>query len=328
MRFRDRFARRVIFWRMLLSDKMDYLPRYLAAVLLLLLLFFQACKKEEVLPPNPYDGVDYSTDDPDVFQSDPNSIVGIYESILRVKCATPGCHDGHFEPDYRSIQSSWSTLVYHQVVKNTADSAYSYRVVPGDTGQSMLWKRLTTGNAQLQQMPATGSVLSPGELTQIRTWIENGARDMFGNLPLLPNNEPTIVAYLAYDQAFSVRFDEADNRLDSLFYNPFKIPHNTTMNLVFLVEDDSTAIPNMQVNQLRLSLDKDDFAGAQTVNAFYFNAAGGIWVAPVNSGNFAVGDTVYFRYRINDGDQTFNTEFPRDDQPDPYKTYASFFVTP
>ena len=151
---------------------------------------------------------------------------------------------------------------------------------------------------------------------------------MFGNLPLLPNNEPTIVAYLAYDQAFSVRFDEANNRLDSLFYNPFKIPHNTTMNLVFLVEDDSTAIPDMQVNQLRLSLDKDDFAGAQTVNAFYFNAAGGIWVAPVNSGNFAVGDTVYFRYQINDGDQTFNTEFPRDDQPDPYKTYASFFVTP
>lgn len=297
-------------------------------VLLALVVGLGACDREEVLPPNPYDGIDYGSEDPDTYQSDPNSIVGIYENILSVKCANPGCHDGHFEPDYRSIQSSWSTLVYHQIVKNTADSAYTFRVIPGDTGASMLWKRISTGNAQLQQMPATGQTLTPGEFDNIRTWIENGARDMFGNLPILPNNEPTILAYVAYNPSFTIRYDETPNRLDSIFYNPFKVPANTDISLVWLVNDDSTAIPDMQFNRMRLSLDPDDFSNAQDVNAFYFNIAGGVWIAPINTGSWNVGETVYFRYYINDGDQSFNTEFPRDDQPDPYKTFASFYITP
>ena len=96
---------------------------------------------------------------------------------------------------------------------------------------------------------------------------------------------------------------------------------------MFFEEDDSTETANMQVNQLRMSFDLNDYSNAISVNAYYF-AQAEAWVVPVNTGNFSGGDTVYFRYYVNDGDQTFNTEFPREDQPDPYKTYAAFYVLP
>lgn len=294
---------------------------------LLILVVFASCKKDPVLPPNPYDGVDYTTNIPDPYNPDPNTIVGIYNNILRVKCANPGCHDGHFEPDFRTIQSSWSTLVYHDIVKNTADSAYALRVVPGDTGASMLWRRITRGDAALQQMPATGQVVTATELSNIRTWIEDGARDMFGDLPVAPNGEPQILGYIATNTGLTIRYDEANNRLDSVFYNPFKIPTNTSFFVAYFVEDDSTAVGDLQVNQLRMSLDMNDFSGSTNLNALYF-ANLNAWVTTVNSGSFAVGDTVFMRYYVNDGDHAFNTEFPREDQPEPYKTYSSFYITP
>lgn len=303
--------------------------RYLLPALAFGLLVFASCKKDDPLPPNPYDDVDYTEPGDGPYIPDPNSIVGIYENILRVKCANPGCHDGHFEPDFRSVQSAWSTLAFHRIVKNTADSAYSYRVVPGDTANSILWRRITRGDAQLQQMPATGNYVTATERQQIMTWIMGGAKDMFGNAPRLPNSEPTILGFLAYNSSFTVQLDVTENRLDSIPYSPFKVPDNTSFNMVFLIEDDSTATPNLLVNQLKLSLQPDNFTGATTSNAFNVTLGGyNVWVAPVNTTAYTPGDTVFMRYYVNDGDHAFNTEFPRTDLPFPYKTYASFFVLP
>lgn len=300
---------------------------------ILLLLGFclvvSACKKEEVPPPNPYDNVDYGSGEGSAYVPDPESIVGLYENVFRVKCANPGCHDGHFEPDFRSIQSSWSTLVYHDVVKNTSDSAYTFRVWPGDVSESMLWYRVTDGDAQLQQMPATGQYLTATEQANLRAWIEDGARDMFGNLPVLPNNEPQVQGFVATTLDFLTRYDETENRLDSIFYNPFKIPSGTSFNVVYIVEDDSTAISDLQVNQVKFSLDMNDFSSSTSVNANFISlGALNIWVATVNTAAYSVGDTVFMRYYVNDGDHSFNTEFPREDQVDPYKTYSSFYITP
>lgn len=301
----------------------------LAHAAALLLLVAVGCKKDDPLPHNPYDDVDDGTGNPSAYTPDPNGITGIYENILRKKCNLPGCHDGHFEPDFRSIQSAWSTVVYHRVVKNTADTAYAYRVMPYDTGASMLWRRLTRGDAQLQQMPATGQYLTATELAHVRNWIMTGAKDMFGNYPILPNNEPTILGYVAFNQTFTTQLDVTTNRLDSVPYHPFKVDQNTTFNVVMLVEDDSTAVNQLQVNQLKLSLNMDNFAGATTVNAYFLSITGfNVWVCSVNSGNFTPGSTVYMRYYVNDGDHSQNTEFPRDDMNDAYKTYAAFYVKP
>ena len=295
----------------------------------LVVLFWFGCNTASDPPPNPYDNIDYGDNTVDPYIPDPTSIAGIYENVFQVYCDNPGCHDGSFEPDFRSIQSSWSTLVYHDLNKNTADSAYDFRVLPGNADASMLMYRITQGDASLQQMPATGQVVPANEVENIRTGINNGALDMFGNPGVLPNNEPLIAGYLAMNNTYTIRYDEVDNRLDSLIQNPFKVPNSSTVNMIFLVEDDSTAISDMQVNQLKLSLHMNDFSAAQTVQAIFLSF-GGIqaWVAPVQTGNFTVGDTVFMRYVINDGDHAFNTEFPREDLPDLYKTYASFYVEP
>lgn len=303
--------------------------RLLCLLLATGLIGLSACKKEDPLPPNPYDDVDYGGGGSTPYIPDPNEIVGLYENIFRVKCNNPGCHDGHFEPDFRSIQSAWSTLVYHDVVKNTADSAYNYRVVPGDTGASILWRRLTRGDAALQQMPATGAFLSQDELSQIQAWIDGGAKDMFGNMPVLPNNEPVIQAFLAFNQTFTQQLDVIENRLDSVPFNPFKISQGVPFNAIILVEDDSTAICDLQVNQLRLSLDKDDFSGATSVGAVCISQSGlDAYLALVQTSAYSVGDTVFMRYYVNDGDHSNDTEFPRDELPDAYKTYAAFYIQP
>lgn len=304
-------------------------PYILALAFLATVLMVAACKDEGPLPHNPYDDVDYGDGNTNTYVPDPDGIAGIYENILRKKCNLPGCHDGHFEPDFRSIQSSWSTLVYHDIVKNTADSAYTYRVMPNDTGQSMLWRRITRGDAQLQRMPATGQYLTSAELGHIRNWILTGAKDMFGNYPVLPNGEPNVLGYVAFNTSYTVQLDVTNNRLDSVPYHPFKVDANTSFNVLMLVEDDSTAVNQLQVNQLKLSHDMDNFTGAASVNAFFFTLSGyNVWVCSVNTSQFASGDTIYMRYYVNDGDHAQNTEFPRSDMLDAYKTYAAFYVKP
>lgn len=292
------------------------------------LLAIESCKREDPLPHNPYDDVDYGPIGGSSYTPDPNGIVGIYENILRKKCSLPGCHDGHFEPDYRSIQSAWSTMVYHKIVKNTADSSYIYRVTPGDTGASIFWHRINRGDAQLQQMPATGQYLTSSELENVKNWILGGAKDMFGNVPTLPNNEPRVLGYIAFDQSFSTQLDVVENRLDSVPYHPFKVNQNTVFNVVFLVEDDSTSVSQLQVNRLKMSLDKNNFVGAQSVNAYFLGSGVNVWVASLNSSVFSPSDTVYMRYYVNDGMHSQDTEFPRDDNDDAYKTYAAFYIKP
>lgn len=289
----------------------------------LLLGVFQGCKNEPVIPDNPFDGIDYGTDVTPPTPPDPNTIVGIHKNILVPKCNNPGCHDGTFEPDFRTVQSAWSTLVFHDIVKETADSSYDYRVVPGDTSASLLIRRLTIEDPQLQRMPATGDYLTNAELGNVVTWINNGALDPFG-LPGTPPNDEPIVLYVGLDSAYN-RIDDA--RVDSISYNPFYVPKNSTLLLAWIYDDDSTAAENMQLNQTKFSLDKDDFSAASTSNALWVSFAG-LWITTINTGQYTPGETVYFRHYVNDGDHSFNTEFPRDESPDPYKTYFSFYIQP
>lgn len=293
-------------------------------------LMFFSCKKEEIPPDNPYDSIDRTEDTNYVYIPDPNSIVGIHQNILTVKCNNPGCHDGTFEPDFRSVQSAWSTLVYHSVVKNTLDSAYTYRVVPGDTGNSMLWRRLTVEDPALQRMPATGDYLTADELENVRQWIANGALDMFGNPASLPNGRPMILNFVALDGNFQT-ISGPENRVDSIFYNPFKVNLNQNFTVAMFVEDDSTAIEDLQTNRLKISNRMNDFSSASFVQATYLNVPGfQVWVASVtiSPGQYQQDSTYFMRYYVNDGDHSTDTEFPRDESLDPYKTYYAFKVNP
>lgn len=299
----------------------------LIAAILMCAVFvvLEACKKDEP-PHNPYDDIDYGNTNPPADTVNPASITGLHRNIFIAKCAMPGCHDGTFEPDFRTVQSTYASLVYHPLVKTDTTGFFAYRVKPYDTLHSWLHERLVTDDPVLGRMPIYADPLSAVEMGYINEWIMNGARNENGALPTLPNQEPTIVGYVCTNSAFTVRQDT--NRVDDIYYNPFILQQNTTYNLVFQVTDDSTAINQLQHCKARFNTDMEGFpTGATSINANFISFGQyNIWVVPVNTANFAVGDTTYFRFYCNDGDHVNDTEFPRSSLVAPYKTYYSFVV--
>jgi len=152
------------------------------------LVTMQSCTKVD--PANPYDALGDPPDDDDnpLPNLDPNTIQGLHQNIFSPTCANSGCHDGSFEPDFRTVESSYNTLVNHTVVKNDSLSPYAARVVPGDPDGSMLIRRLTAdlpnSSGIMPLIVDPGSDWIPNKvayIANIRTWITNGAKDMFGN---------------------------------------------------------------------------------------------------------------------------------------------------
>ena len=294
---------------------------------LILLLVYSCTKTNDPKPENPYDSVNYDSAHNNTTEPDPNSITGLHKNIFSVKCANPGCHDGTFEPDYRTIQSTYSTLVYQPVNKVTLDSIkfYSLRVVPHDVSNSWIIERLTTQTTEY--MPSNGERLSQEEIDHVKNWINAGCPDVDGHLPVKPNLQPNIIAYVA--------LDAANNRLDTvrmggIAINPFLVDPATTMNVLFVATDtadgaDATDPSLFPVKEIHFSLNKDNFSGASVIAATFYIAAFNAWVVPVPV-SWPSGTTVYFRVNVNDGDHVQNSEFPRTSSIDYYKTIYAFHV--
>ncbi|MBX7181022.1 MAG: hypothetical protein K1X82_02830 [Bacteroidia bacterium] len=305
----------------------------------LLAVMQMGCWKElNPKPENPYDQVDYHTPPTPVDTLDPNSFVSIHRDILVPKCAQPGCHDGVFEPDFRSLESSYATLVYAHITKNNADSSFAFRVIPFDKNKSVLYERITNCCFvnQNDRMPQDniGVPMESDKIDRIAAWIMGGAKDMFGNIPQFPNSEPNIQYYIATDPQFNT-ISNTNNRIDSIYYNPFIVPSNYTMNLIFVVSDDSTSVDQLTYNKVKMSFEADNFSssapGYKEFQAFVItNPTNGdkYLMATINTNQFASGNIVYFRFYTNDGDHVGNTEFPYNSLDLPYKTFFSFYIQP
>ncbi len=291
----------------------------------------QGCKKDEPLTDNPYDFI--LRDDTTNIQIpvDSLNITYIHEKILSTRCALPGCHVGSFEPDFRTPQSSFSTLVYSPIKKNNASNSFKYRVIPFDVNKSVLYQRVSNccfanqGDQMPQDNNQDTSKLSQASINLIAQWIANGARDMFGKVAHLPNAEPVInPVYFALGTDYTTVY--SNTRLDSVYYNPFVVPQNVTSFYIGVqVTDDSLAQNQMQYNKLKISTIQDNFSGATTLTGSYVSIGGfSGWLITVPASSLPSNDTLYMRYYVNDGSQVNNTEFPRTDMLFPYKTYWSF----
>ena len=305
-------------------------------IILLLFLFWSACKKEKDEPQNPFAELN-ETSNGVTDTLDANTFVGIHRNILAVKCANPSCHDGSFEPDYRTVESAYNTLVYHPVVKKVGN--WSYRVLPFDTAKSWLWQRVTHdkiisgADTSGGRMPLYKDALSSVELKNISTWIMNGARDIHGIVPKYPNQEPRVNAYIAVDSANYSILSSGYQRVDSLYYNPFIVSKNQAMLIAVDVKDDSTTVPLMQNPILKFSLSKDNFMGATAYPCTYlsFTDSTGfheLWMSYVNTKNFPSDTTVYMRFYVNDGDHATATEFPLTESLFYYKSFWAFYIKP
>lgn len=294
---------------------------------ILLLGFMSSCKKET--PENPFDNMNNTDNSVPDSIPDPASITGLHKNIFSPKCAVPGCHDGTFEPDFRTVQSTFSTMVYMNVNKLTLDSLkfYNYRVIPGDVDNSFLMERLLTATSDY--MPSNSTRLPQSDLANIRQWILNGCPDVDGDLPAKPNLPPNILGYVAFDQSL-IRLDTV--RLGGVSFNPFIVPANSTFYLPVLALDTAdgsmaTDPANFTVHEIRMSTDKNNFTNSTVVNCTWFSPIPyNVWQAIVNTSLWPAGTTVYFRVYVNDGFQVNPAEFPRQLSLDYYKSYFSFII--
>lgn len=302
-------------------------------------LLFAACKdsmNETIIelpdPPfNPFDTIDYDESMIPIMTVDSNSFLGLHTYVLNPSCNQPACHDGTFEPDYRTVQSSYSTLVFHPVKKNFPIDPVPYRVTPGDPAQSMIYRRITEHNPpNFERMPSSGNELPADQIALVRNWIEDGARDIYGNMPSQSSVQPScfgLAAFLPQSSDFRV-----DTIRGSFAFNPFLAPAGEELRIWFMLLDatpagDTIFGNELTYNKIKLSTNAIDFSNAveldmenplipeliysafsQPLNfplPFYQN----VTFNPADYG-FTTGDLVYMRIYVKDSDHTEPTEIP------------------
>lgn len=119
-----------------------------------------------------------------------DNFAGLQRDIFKKTCSNSGCHDGTFEPDFRTIESSYNTLVYQPVIKNNPAGSFVHRVLPGNAQASVLHERVVrdidgiSGIMPLSVDPESDwPTRKSTYINAIAAWINAGAKDMFGNPP-------------------------------------------------------------------------------------------------------------------------------------------------
>lgn len=223
-------------------------------------LFAISCGKSEI--ENPYDG--YTT--PKLYEKSilanlPTSNFGyLHQSVFKPTCANSGCHDGAFEPDFRTISSSYNNTVFHNVLTNDASNSFIYRIKPGDAVKSLLHERL------LVSLPSTSGIMPPvyadewivnkeNHIKAIKDWINAGAKDMYGNTPVQGNPNPIVEGFHVFANGSST---SPFPRAGGSGILPIIIPR-TNVDLWFSINDETTPSTNLTVNEIKISYDMFGF---------------------------------------------------------------------
>lgn len=214
-------------------------------VVLLCTAALSGCEKENSSSQNPYDSWNPSSRGQVMndLPIDPNSIAGLHKNIFKPTCANSGCHDGNFEPDFRSIESSYNSLINRDATNyDPSNLQIEKRVVPGDAANSMLLHRIKTFIPGTQgQMPLT---TDPGSdwadkkhqyIQNITNWINDGARDQFGKSALDQDFPPQLAGMIVFA-------DGSSTPLPHVGLNPVEIPSGTSkVKIMAAFTDDKTA---------------------------------------------------------------------------------------
>jgi hypothetical protein len=310
--------------------------------------FVFACKKEIIriepeLPFNPFDTITFNGEVIDETIIDSNSFLGLHTFIFKPTCAVPACHDGSFEPDFRTVQSAYNTLVYHPVIKNDEDESFTYRVVPGDTTTSWLYERITTDDPVLGRMPLYDTLL-PAERQKIIDWIQDGAKDVLGNSPVLMDHYyPQSAGFIAY--VGDTTGDRVDDNRD-FDVAPMRIPAGENIQVWFSAYDFDADEHfywgyYLSYNKARISADGVDFSDYDEYDMEVESSATP-YIGPLywdstyttnyyqhftfNTSGYVPGKLYFLRFYVKDIDHAEATEIP-DAGTSPYiLTYFAFIV--
>ena len=297
-------------------------------------LFLESCYKDAINEPNPFEENTVNQDTVSFVPEDidPNSIAGLYQNIFGPTCANVGCHDGTFEPDFRTIESSYHSMVYQLPIKDNGN--LTYRVDPGNPNQSAIMRRLD--GTILPPMPIE---IEPDSewwekedefIQNVKNWIENGALDLNGNAPQLNHINPTIMGVVAKVS------DTLITRLNG--FGPIIIPDSADHVDIYFAFDPINNPDDFSVNEFTLGYGIDEFTPDITMNmeimdnpigeyglygeAIFFTHKMTLDLSEMTFTD----DHVFFRIRVQDGSGP-TTEIPSDNGLYYIKEYMSFIRT-
>lgn len=224
----------------------------------LLILIGTSCEKEDPINPFEDQQVNQDTVELEIIDPEPASIAGIYANIFKPTCSNVGCHDGTFEPDFRSMESAFNTLVYQTPIKN--DGNYSYRVHPYNVDSSVIMGRLNdllSPRMPIQVEPDSDWPSKKAEyIDHIRTWIANGAPDITGQVRTKNYPAPILLGAGATIQGNWVR------RIGGT--GPLAIPDSTgAAYLYFAFEHEHLQAGELGFNKIAFSDNPNNFDSVQ-----------------------------------------------------------------
>ena len=287
----------------------------------LLALVAFACNDTIPEPKNPFDQTKTSDTTTVVAALDSSSIVGLHKYIFQPKCAIPSCHGGTFEPDYRTPTSTYNTMVYADVIKNTDDFDFRYRAIPYDTAKSWLHYRLVTDDELLGRMPRYQPALTEQEMYYVNQWILDGCKDVNGKVATMPETNARVYGYAPVVN--NMRIDTLRN-----WDKPFEVNRGASLDLYFYVYDNITDVFNLQGSLLKVSTEQNDFSNAVSISPVFYNSRPFwyTWKATINTLQYSSGTRLYLRYYVRDTFHTDLAEFPNDASPTWYINHYSLLV--
>lgn len=301
-----------------------------------IVLVLAACKKET---PNPYDELERRAPNPAVDAIPQDNFAWIHQKILRPNCALSGCHDGSFEPEFRSIGSAYNSLVFQPVIANDPQQSYTYRVLPGDVSASLLHARLNIflpntsgimplGLTENSDWPANSGTYKAA----IDAWIAAGAHDMFGRPPGQGNLQPQVSGILVFAAGSS---SDPFPRGSGEGVQPILVPSGN-VDLWFAFTDDTTPAAALTHNKVKVAMAGSAFEAVPALDLLTGNTITGPDLSNGTStfthkvqlplGVYAPGTSLSVRVYVQDGDHDSPTEIPNDDTGVPMSNYFTLRI--
>ena len=235
------------------------------------LIIFISCDKEgDTTGNNPYPGWgsgDTTNNEGKNKDIDATTIVGLHRDVFLPTCANSGCHDGLFEPDFRTIESSYNSLVNRPIIKNTFENDFVSRVVPGDADGSMIMHRLLVdlnGNSGIMPLALEEEsdwLQKKNEyIDNIKTWINNGAKDQFGKTPSQVDFKPVMKGMIGF-------YNGGTEAKRGGNFSPIEVPLGAGGVEVWIAyEDDNTAVNSFTTNTVKFGINPYGWDTAKTAN--------------------------------------------------------------
>jgi hypothetical protein len=294
----------------------------------LIIVALPTCKPDD--PENPYTTTTtvVQNDNPNLEVIPTSNFAWLHEKVFLPTCANSGCHDGTFEPEFRSVSSSYHTLVHHPVITNNTANSFEYRVVPGDTTLSLLHERLTNfipNTSGIMPLETDGTDWMENKalyISKIESWIMSGAKDMYGNPPPPAEATPLPIIYGLAIFPQNNTTSPYPRETDSPFgIGAIEVPAGIVDVWIFPYQE--TAYPvGFEAISLQTSLSATNFVptfastfSAQTpITALDFgdSPSSFYYKATLDLSTATSGQTYYMRCSVDDGLQVNPTLIPND----------------